>query len=256
MSSGNIEKFHLFRKAVITVAVCSTIIAVSACIFDYFDLWEKLSDYQALSEWINSKGKFSILIYAVLVFCSVIFLPIPSTVMNYLATVLFDNAWITFIVTSVATIAGSFVCYFLGKIFGKRLVIWFAGKEKTEKYSRVINENGKFLFVMMLLLPFFPDDVLCLIAGASSMSLPFFALSTVLARPVMIAVVSFLGKSATDAMDTWGLPVGITVIVFVVIAAALLAFFKIRKKKKDLKPSSHCRNKKSCISESSTIVKK
>lgn len=237
MSSGSFEKFNLFRKAVITVAVCVTVIAVSACIFNALDLWGKLSDYQALSEWINSKGKFSILIYAVLVFCSVIFLPIPSTVMNYIATVLFDNAWVTFLVTAAATIAGSFVCYFLGKVFGKRLVIWFAGKEKTEKYSRIINENGKFLFVMMLLLPFFPDDVLCLIAGASSMSLPFFSTATFLARPVMIAVVSFLGKSATDAMDTWGIPVGVAVIVLVITAAVLLMLSKTRKKKKCKKPS-------------------
>lgn len=57
------------------------------------------------------------------------------------------------------------------------------GKRKTEKYSRIINENGKFLFVMMLLLPFFPDDVISLLAGASNMSLPFFrSLPFLLAR--------------------------------------------------------------------------
>ena len=105
-------------------------------------------------------------------------------------------------------------------------------KEKTEKYSRIINENGKFLFVMMLLLPFFPDDVISLLAGASNMSLPFFSIATVLARPVMIAVVSFLGKSATDAMDTWGIPVAIAVIVVVIAAAVLLIVFKIKRKKK------------------------
>lgn len=232
MKYNGTENFTAFRKAVLIAAVCSAVVAAAVCVFNAFDLWEKLRDVEWMSEWINSKGAFAIPVYALLVLCSVIFLPIPSTVMNYVATVLFEHAWATFLVTTAATLAGSFICYFLGRVFGKRIVIWLAGKEKTEKYSRIINENGKFLFVMMLLLPFFPDDVISLLAGASNVSLPFFSIATVLARPVMIAVVSFLGKSATDAMDTWGIPVAIAVIVVVIAAAVLLIVFKIKRKKK------------------------
>ena len=228
-SNGN---FTAFRKAVLISAVCAAIAAVAVCIFNAFDLWNKLRDVDALAEWINSKGSLSILVYAALVFCSVIFLPVPSTVMNYLATVLFDKAWVTFLVTTAATLIGSFICYFLGKIFGKRIVIWLAGKEKTEKYSRIINENGKPLIVVMLLLPFFPDDVICLLAGASSISLPFFAIACIIARPVMIAVVSFLGKSATDAMNSWGLPVGIAVVAVIIAVTVLFVVLNFRRKKR------------------------
>ena len=177
-----------------------------------------------------TKGSLSILVYAAFVLCSVLFLPVPSTVMNYLAAVLFDKAWVTFLVTTAATLVGSFICYFLGKIFGKRIVIWLAGKEKAEKYSRVVNENGKPLIFAMLLLPFFPDDVICLLAGASGIGFAFFAVACIIARPVMIAVVSFLGKSATEAMDSWGLPVGIAIVALIIVATVLFTVFNFRRK--------------------------
>ena len=227
------RNFIAIRKLMLIAAICIAVAAAAVCLYNFFDLKEKLENLDALGEWINSKGVYAIPIYAALVLASVIFLPIPSTVLNYLATVIFDHAWVTFLVTAGVTLAGSFICYFLGKVFGKRIVIWLAGKEKTEKYSRIINENGKFLFVMMLLLPFFPDDVICLLAGASSMSLTFFSVSVILARPVMIALVSFLGKSATDAMDTWGIPVAAAVAAIVVAFAVLVIVFRFRHRKKE-----------------------
>lgn len=232
MKRENTDNFTLFRKIIVIAAVVAAIVAAAVCIFDAFGLWDKLRDVEALADWINSKGHWAVLVYAAFVLCSVVFLPVPSTVMNYLATVLFDNAWVTFLVTTAATLVGSFICYALGRVFGKRVVIWLAGREKTEKYSRIITENGRSLFVIMLLLPFFPDDVICLIAGAASMSLPFFSVSVVLARPVMIALVTFLGKSATEAWSSWGIPVAVAVVVVVVATTILLMIFKIRKKKR------------------------
>lgn len=224
MNETDKNNFLTFRKILIVAAVCAAIVCVCVSLFNAFGLWEKLRDVEGLRNWIESKGKFAIFVYAGLVLCSVIFLPVPSTVMNYLATVLFKHAWVTFLVTSAATIAGSFICFWLGKVFGKRLANWLIGKEKTEKYSEIINKKGKPLFVMMLLLPFFPDDVICIVAGISGMSFAFFSVAVILARPVMIAVVTFLGRYATDAIDTWGIPVTAAVVVLVVVAAAIVAF--------------------------------
>ena len=82
MKYNGTENFTAFRKAVLIAAVCSAVVAAAVCVFNAFDLWEKLRDVEWMSEWINSKGAFAIPVYALLVLCSVIFLPIPSTVMN------------------------------------------------------------------------------------------------------------------------------------------------------------------------------
>ena len=225
------KNLSLFRKILIVAAICSAIVCVCVSLFNGFGLWDKLKDVERIRNWIESKGRFAVWVYAALVLCSVIFLPRPSTLMNYLATVLFKHAWVTFLVTSAATILGSIVCFWLGKVFGRRLAYWLIGREKTEKYSEIVNRKGKTLFVMMLLLPFFPDDVICIVAGISGMSFSFFSLSVVLARPVMIAAVTFLGRYAPGAMDTWGIPVTAAVVAVVIVSVIIVAFRRDRKLK-------------------------
>lgn len=223
--NDNVEKykkiFPLLRKIILLVAICASVIAVVITIFNAFDLWGKFKDIEVVQRWIESAGAYAILVYAAIVLAQVIILPIPSTVTNLVAAVLFEP-WITFLVTTVCTVAGSFVCFWLGRAFGKRIVTWLVGEEKTEKYGKILNEKGRFLFVMMLLLPCFPDDILCMVAGLSTMSWGFFSLAVILARPVMIAIVSFVGRAAMDAIDTWGIPVSIGIFLLIMVAVILV----------------------------------
>ncbi len=232
MKATNENNLLLFRKILLIAAFCAALVCICVSFFNAFGVWEKLKDVEGIRNWIESKGKYAVLVYAALVLCSVIFLPVPSTVMNYLATVLFKHAWVTFLVTSVATILGSFICFWLGKVFGRRLAYWLIGREKTDKYSEIVNRKGRVLFVMMLLLPFFPDDVICIVAGISGMGFLFFSLSVIFARPVMIAAVTFLGRYAPEAMDSWGIPVTVAVVVLIIAAVIVVAVFRDRKSKK------------------------
>ena len=227
------EAISLAKKLILIVAVCASIIAKAVMIFNHFGLWEKFKDIETVQSWIEGAGPFAIIVYAVLVLCQVIFLPIPSTVTNFVAAILFEP-WVTFLVTTVCTIAGSYFCFFLGRKFGKKLVSWLVGEEKTEKYAKILNEKGRFFFVMMLLLPCFPDDILCMVAGLSTMSWGFFSIALILARPVMIAIVSFVGSAAMEAIDTWGIPVSIGIVALVLLAVILLSVLRDRKSKKKI----------------------
>lgn len=226
------EVFLLTKKIILLVAICATIIAVVFIVIGQFDLWDKFKSIDAVRSWIEGAGAFSVVIYGVIVFLQVIVLPIPSTVTNIVAVMLFDP-WITFLVTTLCTWAGSYVCFAIGRIFGKKVVNWLIGEEKTTKYANLLNEKGRFLFIMMLLLPCFPDDILCMVAGLSSMSWGFFSLAIFLARPAMIALVSFFGSAAIDAIDTWGIPVSIGVFAVVIAFVVFISLYRGKKEKKD-----------------------
>lgn len=223
------------RKIILLVAAVVSIVAICLSVFNYFDLWGIFQNLETIQQWFESAGSYGIIVYAVLVLLQVIILPIPSTVTNFAASFLFEHAWMNFLVTSACTIAGSYICFWLGRFFGKKLVTWLIGAEKTIRYANILNEKGRFLFVLMLLLPCFPDDVLCMVAGLSTMSITFFTVATILARPVMIAVISFFGPVAVDAIDTWGVPVSIGIILLIMIAVFLVMFRRDRKDKKKLK---------------------
>lgn len=232
MMTDNQEKtLSTLRKLILLAAAVISVVVATIIVLNHFDLWEKFQSIESIRSLIESAGNYAIVVYGVIVILQVIILPIPSTATNFIASWLF-SPWVNFIVTSLCTIAGSFICFWLGRFFGKKLVTWLIGGEKTEKYAKILNEKGRFLFVLMLLLPCFPDDVLSMVAGLSSMSLPFFAVATVLTRPVMIAVISFYGPIATDAIDTWGLPVSIGIVLLILIAVLLVMFGRDRKAKK------------------------
>jgi uncharacterized membrane protein YdjX (TVP38/TMEM64 family) len=123
-------------------------------------------------------------------------------------------------------VLGSLVTFVLGKIFGKKLVVWMVGEEKTEKYAEMLNDKGRFAFVMMMLFPGFPDDILCLVAGVTAMSYKFFITSIVITRPVMIAVYSYFGSGHIIPFSGWGIPVWIAIFCLGVLLFLLINRYK------------------------------
>lgn len=237
MTDKHKKTFSFIRKIIIIVAVCATIIGVCVTIFNAFGLWEKFHSLEAIQEWMASFGGWGLFVYGVLVLLQVIILPVPSTLTNLAAILVFkDQAWAIFFITTGCTIVGSYVCFFLGRFFGKKVVAWLVGAEKTEKYAQILEKKGNLLFILMMVLPCFPDDVLCMVAGLSAMKIHVFSIIILLTRPIMIALITFLGQPVVDALDTWGLPVSIGVLIL--ILAAVIGVMFIRDKKDKTKDKS------------------
>lgn len=123
------------------------------------------------------------------------------------------------------------ICYFLGRKFGRKALVWLAGKDATEKYADYIGNRSKGIFLIMQILPFFPDDVLCIIAGLTAMNFPYFAGVIILVRPLIIAAYCFLGNGSVIPFSGWGIPVWIAIIAVFVVLAVLS--FKYQKKFED-----------------------
>ena len=89
------------------------------------------------------------------------------------------------------------------------------------KYSAVLSEKGKIPFVAMLVLPFFPDDLICITAGVIDMKFSFFLFSTLIARSAYIFTVSILGGGEIIPFRGWGIAVwaGIFALCLIVFAA-------------------------------------
>ena len=200
--------------------IVAALVLVSYIALYYSGVLDKINNVEELRKLVKESGQWGILVLFGLTLLQVVVLPIPAAV-TILIGVLMYGSTVSFIVSTLGTIAGSIICFLLGKFFGYRVVAWIIGDEKAKKYADFINEKGKIPFIVMLLFPFFPDDILCMTAGLTKMTFKFFIITVVLTRPVMIAFVSYFGTGDIIPFSGWGIPVWIGMFVF---AVALLYF--------------------------------
>ena len=214
------DKYKHFSRTVLVVAIIA--VAVVACYVLYYTtgLSERFSDFNALKAYIRGSGFWGVAIFIGLTVFQVVVLPIPEAVTILLGVAIY-GATMSFVLSVIGTIIGSLISFMLGKVFGRKLCNWMFGEENTEKYAKIMNEKGRFLFIIMLLFPAFPDDMLCMIAGITTMSYAYFTVICLITRPVMIGLTAYLG-SGIIPFSGWGIPVWISIaclmfVVFIVV---------------------------------------
>ncbi len=203
-------------KFFVLASVFAAFFLVCYVLLDASGWLHTFKDMDALLSFVRGTKHWGILVYIGIVIFQVIFLPIPSAIVAVLGTVLYGPTY-AFIFMTIGTLAGSIITFLLGKIFGRKLAVWVIGEEKTDKFATLLNEKGKFLFIIMMLFPFFPDDIICLIAGITTMSFRYFTVTVTLTRPVMIAFMCYFGSGTIIPFKGWGIPVWIAIFVAVII---------------------------------------
>ena len=218
-----LKKDALLKTALVLI-VCAVLVFTAVIILNYTAHLNELESDQEkmekLTELIKSAGGWSMFVYVLVQILQVVILPLPALVC-YLPGVAIWGPGIATLLASIGVLIGSVICYFLGKLFGRRAVEWIAGKETTDKYANYIGKRGKVLFVLMQILPFFPDDILCLIAGLTGMNFPFFLATMIIVRPAIVAAYCYMGSGEIIPFSGWGIPVWIAIFVVCVVLAVL-----------------------------------
>lgn len=211
-----------------------------------------LNDYESDEEKINGlvkiisdTGAWGMVVYVLIQILQVVILPLPAVVCYVPGTIIW-GAPIATLLASIGVIIGSVISYFIGRVWGKKAVIWIAGKETTEKYSAYFGKKGKGIFILMQILPFFPDDILCMVAGLTSMNFAFFMVVMCTVRPAIIAVYCFLGSGDIIPFSGWGIYVWVAIFAVCIVLAVLS--FKYQDKFEDWLVSKFSRKKKAEVS--------
>lgn len=234
------EILFLFLKKEFIVKITFITELIAAFLLGVFVLlgvFANLNDYptdeekiQAVINLIRSTGKWGMLVFVLIQILQVVVLPLPAVVCYVPGAIIWSPLTAT-LLASAGVIIGSMICYFFGRKFGRKALVWLAGKDATEKYADYIGNRSKGIFLIMQILPFFPDDVLCIIAGLTAMNFPYFAGVIILVRPLIIAAYCFLGNGSVIPFSGWGIPVWIAIIAVFVVLAVLS--FKYQKKFED-----------------------
>ncbi len=186
---------------------------------------DKIDSAEELGDFIRKGGVYSYIIFFVLQFLQVTFLPLPAAVTTIAGTLVFENIWLTFALSLSAVLCGSAFAFFLGRKVGRKLVVWVAGEKDAAKWEEKL-KRGKFVFFLMMLFPIFPDDILCIVAGCIGMSWKFFMISNLISRPISIGCLCFFGSGSIIPFSGWGIPVWIALVIIGIIVFYLSIKFQ------------------------------
>ena len=149
---------------------------------------------EQIVEIVKKYGVYGPLIFLIIQLLQVILPIIPGGISNLAGVLLFGSVK-GFILNYIGVVLGSIICFILSKKFGIKIInILF--KEKTiKKYMKYLN-NDKFslIFFITILLPFFPDDLLCYISGLSKMTIKKFIIIVMLGKPISLLLYSIFIK--------------------------------------------------------------
>lgn len=158
---------------------------------------------QALQDYIARRAPYAQLWFFLLQLLSVVLAPIPSNITALAGGVLF-GVWPAFLLTWAAVFLGSLLVFGLARALGRGFADRVVSRRLSEKYQSVIRSKTTVFLTLAFLFPYFPDDVLCILAGLTEISFRRFALIVLLTRPWGLLVASALGGSSLK-IPLWGL---------------------------------------------------
>lgn len=157
----------------------------------------------ALRAYIDRSAPYSHLTFFVVQLLSVVLAPIPSNLTAAAGGLLFGT-WPAFFLTYGAAMAGSLLVFWLARTLGRDFVDRVVSRKLAEKYQKVIREKTTVFLALAFLLPYFPDDMLCILAGLTPITFGRFALLALFTRPWGLLFASALG-GASLSIPLWAM---------------------------------------------------
>lgn len=208
------------------IALILSLFALAAlCFMTASGLKEHVSSVEELRSFINSFGANAVLVIIAFQILQVVILPVPGFVAVG-ATVALFGAFKGAIVSLIGILAGSFIAFYIGRSLGYKAASWVVGEKTLNKVLDKVEGKDKAVLTVMFVFPFFPDDVLCFVAGLSTMSEKYFSVMIILARVISVFTTAYSLDGNIIPYDTWW---GILIWAALIAAVGALSYVIYKK---------------------------
>jgi uncharacterized membrane protein YdjX (TVP38/TMEM64 family) len=163
---------------------------------------EVFSSRESLRDFVEQFDPYVPLAFFVVQVVQVVVAPIPGNV-TALAGGALLGLWGGFLISTAGLLVGSLIAFGLARFFGRPVVEALVEPRIVNKYIDTMANRHFVVLLAIFLVPFFPDDALCFVAGLSALPVPAFLLLVVLSRPPGMFVASLVG-SGVAVIPWWG----------------------------------------------------
>ena len=216
------------KKVIIASAIFFSVVIASIIV-------SRFVDFRPL---IESAGSYAIVVYLLLqVSVTVLLCFAPGTSMTFIGIgiYLFGANWRTFVICFSGVIASSIIMDLIGRFGGSKIIIKLIGDDGYNSALNLLQTKGTVYIPVMYLLPIFPDDAICMVAGALKIKWWIHYIEIILCRGIGCATIVFgvsilpsdltanLGDLSFVISHLWDYIVMVSVIVFWVILMLFIA---------------------------------
>ena len=226
-----IESKGVIKRLIVSAVIIGAVILAVYLVFHFLG-WTKLNKEQ-LQDFISGTGAVAPIVFIGVTFAQVTLIPIPGAVTILAGSYLF-GFWKSFLYSYIGMMIGSIVSCALGRVIGRPYVSWGAGSsQKADEWIKKLKGRENVFLFFAFLLPFFPDDILCAVAGALPVKWITFIIMQLITRTTSILATMLFMSGEIIPFHSWGLivlgVVGVAIVVAMILsikyAPQLNAFF-------------------------------
>lgn len=209
---------RLSRSTKIKVIIAGIILAIILvyCIFDIVfqgPITSLLSNRDQLVATVESFGAFAPLLYILLQILQTVVAPIPGQVVGSVGGFLFGLWGILW--TLIGSVIGCYLVFRIARRFGRPILEKIFKKSVVDKFDFIINaKSASFILFAIFLLPGFPDDVVCYIAGLTKLPIRQLVFLFIVGRLPTIVLTNYFGAGLGENLTLVAVIAVISVILF------------------------------------------
>jgi uncharacterized membrane protein YdjX (TVP38/TMEM64 family) len=184
------------KKNLLKIALLALCIVPCVYGFYHYDLHMYLTDEEKAKQLIIFFGPLSVLVFILLQAVQVIIAPIPGDVTGLIGGYFFGSVLGT-IYSTIGLTAGSWLAFYLGRLYGLPLAEKIIRPETIQKYDYFMEHKGIAVSFALFLIPGFPKDALCYLMGMSHIRTSVFLCISTAGRLFGTILLSVAGSSVS-----------------------------------------------------------
>lgn len=176
------------KNILIAIVLLSLAVIYRQPLADYLRI---ITDQQAVSAYLQSYGPLGPIVLFFLLVAQVFVAVIPGHALMVTAGYVYGAVGLCVVIAS--TIVGSQVAFLIARRFGRDFIYKVASPEIIQRWDGIAKHQGILFYFFSFVLPIFPSDLMCYVAGLSTISARRFLIANILGRTCCAVFVTLIG---------------------------------------------------------------
>ena len=148
----------------------------------------------SLQRFIQQFGEYAVVIFILLQIIQVIIPIRPGGISSVAGLLMFGNGW-GLLYSCIGLIIGEAIGFLLVRYYGVSFVQLILSPKKYQKFDQLLTQKTKDIkkvLCLTMLIPFAPDDLVCLVAGLTKISFKEYIQIVLLLKPWSVGAYSLI----------------------------------------------------------------